>query len=120
MSPEGKQRTREVSSFSCDLSALDEEQRKRFIILAGDLFPKHLEIKELPNGYGMRFPSNLLLFKGLSEWITMEQRCCPFLTLSLELQGDQGPMWFKASGKDGVKDFIRGELAGLGIQLRWA
>ena len=99
-----------MSSFSCNLSALDEEQRKRHNILAKNLFPKHLEIKELPDGYGVRFPNDRSLFTALSEWLTLEQLCCPFLTLSLESQRDQGPTWLKATGKDGVKDFLRAEL----------
>jgi hypothetical protein len=110
MSPENNLQTREVSSFYCNLSALDQKQRKRHDLLSQDLFPKHLEIKELPNGYGFRFPNNRLLFIALSEWITLEQRCCPFLTLSLELQRDQGPIWLKATGEDGVKNFLRAEL----------
>ena len=99
-----------MSSFSCNLSALDQEQRKRHTVLSNDLFPKHLEIKELPDGYGFRFPNNRSLFTALSEWISLEQLCCPFLTLALELQRDQGPIWLRATGKDGVKDFLRAEL----------
>jgi hypothetical protein len=78
--------------------------------LAKDLFPKHLEIMELPDGCGVRFPNNRSLFIALSEWITLEQLCCPFLTLSLELHRDQGPIWLKATGEDGVKNFLRAEL----------
>jgi hypothetical protein len=100
----------EVSSFSCNMSALDQEQRKRLSMLVKDLFPRHLEIKELPDGYGVRFPNDRFLFTALSEWAALEQLCCPFLTLSLELQHDQGPIWLKVSGKDGVKNFLRTEL----------
>src|SRR5712664_1922817 len=110
MSPENNQQAREVSPFSCNLSALDREQRKRHNILAKDLFPKHLEIKELPDGYGFRFPNDRSLFTALSEWIILEQLCCPFLTLSLESQHDQGPIGLKATGEDGVKNFLRTEL----------
>ena len=110
MSPESSQQTRESSSFSCNLSALDRDQRKRHDFLGKDLFPKHLEIKEMPDGYGVRFPNNRLLFVALSEWITLEQLCCPFLTLSLELHHHQGPIWLKATGEDGVKNFLRAEL----------
>lgn len=99
-----------MSSFSCNLSALDQEQGKRYNILAVNLFPKHQEIKELPDGYGLRFPNNISLFTALSEWITLEQLCCPFLTLTLELHGDQGPIWLKATGQEGVKNFLRTEL----------
>jgi len=99
-----------VDAFSCNLSALDQEQRKRHDILAKELFPKHLEITELPDGYGFRFPNDRSLFTALSEWATLEQLCCPFLTLTLELQRDLGPIWPKATGRDGVKDFLRLEL----------
>jgi hypothetical protein len=104
------QQTKNVSSFSCNLSALDQEQRKRYDILTKELIAKHLEIKELPDGYGLRFPNDRSLFTAISEWATLEHLCCPFLTLTLELQRDQGPIWLKASGKDGVKDFLRAEL----------
>ena len=79
-------------------------------MLAKDLFPKHLEVRELPDGYGFRFPNNWSLFTALSEWATLEQLCCPFLTLTLELQHDHGPIWLRATGTDVVKDFLRVEL----------
>src|SRR5438132_1676139 len=104
------QRTRNVSSSSCNMLALDSAQRKRHDILTKDLLAKHLEIEELPDGYGFRFPNDRSLFTALSEWATLEQLCCPFLTLTLELQGDQGPAWLKVTGENGVKDFLRAEL----------
>ena len=75
-----------------------------------ELLSKHLEIKELSDGYGLRFAHDRLLFAALSEWAILEQLCCPFLTLALELEHDQGPMWLKATGKDGVKGFLQTEL----------
>jgi len=110
ISPENNQQTREISPFHCNLSALDVEQRKRHSTLSKELIRKHLEIKELPDGYGMRFPNNPLLFKEMSEWATLEQLCCPFLTLTLELQRDQGPIWLRLTGRDGIKDFLRAEI----------
>src|SRR3989442_2267978 len=99
-----------VSSFFCDFSAMDQDQRKRHSILARDLLPKHLEMKELPDGYAFRFPNDQVLFTGLSELATLERLCCPFLTITLELQRDQGPMWLKLSGEEGVEHFLRAEL----------
>jgi len=99
-----------VNAFSCNLSAIDQEQRKRYDLLAKDLLPKHLEVRELPDGYGFRFPNNRSFFTALSEWATLGQLCCPFLTLTLELHRDQGPIWLRATGRDGVKDFLREEL----------
>ncbi len=89
---------------------MDEEQRKRHSFLARDLLRKHLEMKELPDGFAFRFPNDRVLFTGLSESATLERLCCPFLTITLELQRDQGPTWLKLTGEEGVKDFLRAEL----------
>ena len=89
---------------------MDQEQRKRYSILVMDLLSRHLELKELPDGYAMRFPNDSVFFTELSEWATLEQLCCPFLTLTLELQLDQGPTWLELTGKNGVKDFLRVEM----------
>ena len=99
-----------VSPFFCDFSAMDLEQKKRHSILARDLLPKHLEMKELPDGYAFRFPNDRVLFTELSELASLERLCCPFLTITLELPRDQGPTWLKLTGKEGVKDFLRAEL----------
>ena len=90
--------------------ALDHNQRQRHSILTKELVSKHFEIRELPDGFGLRFPHDHQLFAALSEWALLEQLCCPFLTFTLELHHDQGPMWLKASGNDGVKEFLRTEL----------
>jgi hypothetical protein len=104
------QQTRNVSSFYCNMSALNQDQRKRHDILTRNLLAKHVQIEELADGYGLRFPNDRLLFTALSEWVTLEQLCCPFLTLTIESQRDQGPIWLRVSGEDGVKDFLRAEL----------
>jgi hypothetical protein len=107
-SPTSDQKNR-ASQFYCNLSAFDPEQRKRYSIMAKDLLSKHLEMKELLNGYGLRFANSRLLFTELSEWATLEQLCCPFLTITLELSRDQGPIWLKLTGEEGVKEFLRAE-----------
>ena len=96
--------------MSCDLSVLDNEQRKRHNVLTKELLSKHLEIKELPDGYGIRFPHDTLLFTAISEWATLESLCCPFLTLTVELEQGRGPVWLRASGNAGVKEFLQAEL----------
>jgi hypothetical protein len=110
VSSESVQQKSRVSPFFCDFSAMDLEQKKRHSILARDLLPKHLEMKELPDGFAFRFSNDRVLFTGLSELATLERLCCPFLTITMELQFDQGPMWLKLTGEDGVKDFLRAEL----------
>ena len=97
---------------------MDQEQRKRYSILVRDLLSRHLELKELPDGYAMRFPNDSVLFKEISEWATLEHLCCPFLTVTLELQPDQGPTWLKLTGRDGVKEFLRAEIGSQTLTAR--
>ena len=111
LSSEGIQQKSKATQFFCDLSAMDQGQRKKHSVLVRDLLPKYLEVKELPDGYAFRFPRDPTLFHELSELATLEQLCCPFLTITLELHRDRGPTWLKLTGeKNGVKDFLRAEL----------
>ncbi len=45
-----------------------------------------------------------------AEWIDMERRCCPFLTLEMEVSGLQSDWWLRLSGPSGVKPLLAAEL----------
>jgi hypothetical protein len=48
-----------------------------------------------------------------AEFMTLERLCCPFLTLTLEVERERGPLWLTLTGREGVKPFLQAEL-GLG------
>ena len=98
------------SPLICDLTAMDAEQRERYRVVAQHLHGTVQEVRELSNGYALRFsvaPSTVLL---AAEFITLERLCCPFLTLVLEVECECGPLWLKLTGREGVKPFLRAEL----------
>ena len=47
----------------------------------------------------------------IAEFMSMEHRCCPFFRLTLEAEAGHDPLALRITGADGVKDFIRAELA---------
>ena len=99
------------SPLVCDLTGLTAEQRERRGTLAKDhLALAREELRELPDGYAFRFPAELELSLKLTEFITLERRCCPFLTLVLEFEREDGPLWLKVTGGEGVKEFLQAEL----------
>ena len=101
------------SPLICDLTAMDAEQRARHRVVAQHLHGAVQEVRELSDGYALRFsvaPSTVLL---AAEFITLERLCCPFLALALEVECERGPLWLKLTGREGVKPFLRAEL-GLG------
>ena len=89
------------SPLICNLTAMDAEQRARHRVVAQHLHGAVQEVRELSDGYALRFsmePSTILL---AAEFITLERLCCPFLTLVLEVECERGPLWLKLTGRAG-------------------
>ena len=45
----------------------------------------------------------------IAEWMSLEHRCCPFLTLQLALK-DDGAMWIDVGGSAAIKAFLADEF----------
>jgi hypothetical protein len=99
------------SPFACVMGAIAPENREHHISTAKYLFHRVVETVELPNGYGFRFAQEVNLLAQLAEFVSQEKLCCPFFGFALEVEPEGGPVWLKLTGRDGVKPFIRAELA---------
>ena len=94
--------------FACNMKALNATERARYQELTTALMTATQEKRELPNGYGFRLaPSSLM---AAAEWISLERKCCPFFTFEMEQPRDEGPVWLRITGSEGVKAFIRAEF----------
>ena len=69
------------------------------------------EVRELPDGYALRFPSEADRLTTLAEFIRFERACCPFLRLELHAEQQDGPLWLRLRGPEGTKEFVAGLLA---------
>ena len=65
-----------------------------------------LEVKELDNGFGYRFPSDESLLAELFTLIQIEHQCCPFLRFSLIVEPGNGPVWLELTGPRGTKELL--------------
>jgi hypothetical protein len=90
------------------MKALENAERAHHQELSKKLMAAVAETSELTNGYGFRLPAKELL--TAAEWVTLESRCCPFFSFQLEQTRDQGPLWLRVTGSEGVKAFIRAEF----------
>jgi hypothetical protein len=98
------------SPFGCDRLALTPEIRKRhFEVLGPALRALKLGVRELPDGYEFKFPSDSKTVAMLAEWIEQEHLCCPFFDIELRLEREGGPAWMRLTGRPGTKDFIRAD-----------
>lgn len=98
------------SPFACDMAALDATQRLRWDALLRKLSEQQQELRELPDGYALRFPAESEMVRDVAEFITYERLCCPFFDLELAVERERGPLWLRIRGREGVKDFIRSEF----------
>jgi hypothetical protein len=108
--------TAKDSPFVCDRLALTPEIRTRhFEVLGPALRAARLAVRELPDGYEFKFPSDAKTLAMLEEWIGQERLCCPFFDIDLRFERENGPVWMRLTGRPGTKDFIRAD-AGPWIQ----
>ena len=93
--------------FACDILAIPADERpshreltRRLIAIAA--------IRETTNGFTFEFP--LEEHSAVSRFAASERLCCPFLALTLEVTGEQGPVRLHLTGPTGAKAFVRAEL----------
>jgi len=100
------------SPLACDRLALDAEARRRhFEELGPALRTLKESVRELPNGYEFRFPSDPKTIGLVAEWAAGERLCCPFFDIQLRMGKEGGPFWLRLTGRKGTKDFIKVDAA---------
>jgi len=98
------------TGFYCNLNALSGEERKQYAVLSRQLLAAGLEVSELPNGYAFRLAAEKVSLPDVALWMSLERKCCPFFDFQLDVSRDNGPIWLRITGREGVKEFIRSEF----------
>jgi hypothetical protein len=96
-----------MTSLSCDLSALSETQRRRHSELTNFVLNEHVNAEELEDGYRIEFPNSANAFLMISEWVTIERLCCPFLSISLETDQEDNPIRVTIIGPPGTNQLLK-------------
>lgn len=108
-----------ATPIACDMSVLSQSERERHLATSRELFSSIKQIRELPNGYEFRLDGPDVIVQA-AEFISLEKLCCPFLSFGLDVEAENGPVWVRLTGRDGVKAFIREEIDGLlGTAIGW-
>jgi hypothetical protein len=94
--------------IACDPFAVSEEENKRWLEQIGpQLYGAVQEIRELPDGYAFRLPTEPEMLRLAAEDLNYERLCCPFVRYTLEVEPHSGPFWLRMTGGEGVKAFLR-------------
>ena len=92
----------------CNIQAIDAVQRPRYDDLVARLRFAMRDRKELPDGYTYALDSAEIALPEVSEWITMERLCCPFLIFQLEVAGEASRLTMR--GPEGAKAILEAEF----------
>src|SRR5215470_6931201 len=101
------------SPLACDMTAIPAAQRPLHLAKSREMFSQIEETCELSNGYEFRFTDGPDVLKRLADFVSLEKLCCPFLKFEIEVEAENGPVWLRLSGREGVKEFIQEEVRGL-------
>src|SRR5215475_3381388 len=100
------------SSFICYVYALTSRERNRHFNELGPMLRKlKTAVRELPDGYEFRFPTDWKTIQLVAEWIAGERLCCPFFEIELRVGKEGGPLWLRLTGREGTKQFIQSDAA---------
>jgi hypothetical protein len=95
--------------LACVPGAIPAAERAEHFARLTRLFTTELrQRRTLPDGYAFRFDA--AAFDELARWITHERRCCPFLSVTIELAPADGAIWVRLAGPEGTREFLDAEL----------
>jgi len=113
---QNQQGEKKESPFYCNMKTLTAAERLHKKKIGEKMAASRVEMNELPNGYAFRFRPGGVSLVELADWVESERRCCPFFDLAIEAEREGGSVWLKITGREGVKQFIRGEFKGLTVE----
>lgn len=93
------------------MAALSRAERERHEQLALFLKGEAFQMQELTHGFAFLFAPSVETAQLLTEFMTLERLCCPFLELRVSFAPAQGPLSLTLSGPEGVKPFLVAELS---------
>ena len=94
-------------SFYCDLSQMTKAERKRYDKLIAKMNFKQREFVEIPDGYAIHLPKGTVTLVELADFLTLEDKCCPFFAFNIEVEPAQASATLKIRGPEGIKKFIK-------------
>jgi hypothetical protein len=95
---------------ACCHTVFTKEQRVEYKSIWGELETRKLSITELENGYQYHFPGDSETLRLINEWVSMERKCCPFLTFSVIAINEEEPVLLQLTGNEEAKAFLRTDI----------
>jgi hypothetical protein len=99
-----------TAPIACDMTALSPAERRRYDGLRRLVLDAVEAVTSRPDGFTLRLRGGAAA-SDVAEWMSLEHRCCPFLTLQLVLD-DDGTTSIGIGGSTAIKAFVQDEFRG--------
>ena len=97
----------------CNPGALGPEQRRKHEDLTAELLGKADAVHELPNGLAFLFSNEKPTLLQITEFISDEQLCCPFLEFGVHVEPQKARLQLSLTGPEPTRQFLQAEFAEL-------
>ena len=95
---------------ACNLKAISADKRPRYNDLMKRLRASVRGRSALNEGYVYTLEGKAIALPEVAEWMSMERRCCPFLTLQVSVAGTQPDWLLTLTGPAGTKALLEMEF----------
>lgn len=101
-----------TSNIACNIGSFNPEERTRYDKLRKELNVSR-SVEEIPNGYTFIFSNQPTLLLKIAEFISFENRCCPFIKSTLHVSGELDLIRLDLTGSEEVKNLLKEDLLNL-------
>ena len=96
----------------CCHTVFTKDQRNEYKRIWGELETRRLGITELEYGCEYQFQGDSETLHFINEWVSIERKCCPFLTFSVIASNEEEPVLLQLTGNEEAKVFLRTDIQG--------
>ncbi|NOU70347.1 hypothetical protein GC098_02665 [Paenibacillus sp. LMG 31458] len=96
--------------IACCHTVFTKEERLDYKEIWSELDKRRLAVTEIEAGFQYQFPGDSDTLRYLSVWISLERKCCPFLTFTVIASSEDEPIFLQLTGKEDAKAFLRSEI----------
>jgi hypothetical protein len=98
--------------LACNMGVFTPEQREAHVQTTTELIQGVQRVQEVENGYEFQFPNETGFISRITEFISNERLCCPFLEFNLNVRSNDEPICLSLTGPIGTQEFLRAEFGG--------
>ena len=93
--------------IACTPQHVPTELRPQWLSLGKAVYAAVQEVRELPDGYALRLPSDAETLVRTAQYMSLDRLCCQFLRFEISADPGVGPLWLRLIGPEGGKEVIR-------------